>query len=585
MVESRVTDALAENFGRVTELVARISQLNSSSEDLYDHAFDANAVFTQLTDLKTNGCTANTRAYKRGSGISSDCVKWCSKCFTEFLSSELGYCAICGNEALTSREERKVELEAKAHSLKQLYMKQHRERDFWKRYQATREVVKSRHRGGTDYERWSAWAPDSSDDDEAVRLPPVTPANNPAFIALEAKYADLDAEDRKRLDIESRCLLAGSKFESEGKFIIAYEKYVEGLNSYSSSMKLRVACARTELALGRLDACESTLSDVLKNIDMDQNSRIVCDALTARGSLLMKKELFTEAIMDFEKATSISENIPKLTGLIRECRIRQLGKSEEAVWNMVKAALPKYPETACKIIMSTKLFAFPIDVTERLIDVFLLTRSEDVLTVLFNSSQTGDQLQNFLMHSSCRLSAFVDALLSFSTRPALTLLFRLVQKGYVSSDDKRARVVQLLESPEIDPFILDPVLKLCCLWTQKDPGFRNPQYIRSLVRLLHERRPSAYTQSFQPAADEIFRGNLCLALTQCLPQCDDWIPESAVEIVIDILRKDHFAVRKNAAILVAKLSMNPRLNPVVVALKGIESLKQIKLSVYLIFFA
>lgn len=576
-MESRVTDALAEKAGRLAELVARISHPDTSLEDLNDHAFGANAVFAQLTDQNTNGCTANTRAFKRGSGISSDCVKWCSKCFTEFQSSDLGYCAICGSEALTSREERKVELEAKAQSLKQLYMKQQRDRDFWKRYQATREVVKSKHRGGTDYERWSAWAPDSSDDDEAVRLPPVTPVKSTAFIALEAKYAERDAEDRKRLDIESRCLLAGSQFESEGKLILAFEKYVEGLNSYSSSLKLRVAIARTELALGRLDACETTLSDVLKNIDMDQKSRIVCDALTVRGSLLMKKKLFKEAISDFEKATYIPEDIPELTELIRECRIRLLGKSEEAVWDMVKAALPQDPETACKIIMSIKLFAFPIEVTEGLIDAFLLTRSEDLLTVLFNTSQTGDQLQNFLMHSSYR-SAFVDALLTFSTRPALTLLFRIVQKGYVATDDKRARVVQMLESPEIDPLTLDPALKLCCLWAQKGPGVRTPEYTRSLVRLLHVNRSSVYSQSDQPTVEEIVRGNLCLALSQCFPQYGDLIPESTVEIVIDILRKDHFAIRKNAAKLVAKLAMNRRLKPVVVALKGMESLKQIKLS-------
>jgi len=155
----------------------------------------------------------------KGRGIN---YKWfCKGCFIEYkIDLEDNKCTKCGSaDRMLTNKERNDDILAQAEVLQEAknHRKQRRERFEVYKKQKMLEIKKN---GGTDYNKWDSWEPESDDSD----LDPILP-NGPEFKALERDFEVRAGKLKEKRRIANVFKLEGNKAFGEGNLQVALNRY------------------------------------------------------------------------------------------------------------------------------------------------------------------------------------------------------------------------------------------------------------------------------------------------------------------------------------------------------------------------
>lgn len=152
-----------EKLDRIHEIIQNLSKPSISADDT--------DVVAAVSALQCGVTNSRGVVAKSGKGEGDKYYLFCRRCFHELLREEIKKCPTCGNESLVTRAERHAELNGKAKVLKESYLNHVKRKEEWARYDSKAcESGCRKKSASTNYERWSKWEPETSEDDEVVRI-------------------------------------------------------------------------------------------------------------------------------------------------------------------------------------------------------------------------------------------------------------------------------------------------------------------------------------------------------------------------------------------------------------------------------
>ncbi|KAF4664574.1 hypothetical protein FOL47_005061 [Perkinsus chesapeaki] len=259
------------------------------------------------------------RKYGRpGKGNGEGYMLFCKKCFTEYVS-HTDRCGRCGNEELTTREERLSELHSKARNLQRENAAHAWRKDKWERWLRSRQLVpKSR---VINYQKWEYWEPDSDTEDEGE---PIVPHDDPNFKALEADMKKRNEARQNRAKTANKYKERGNARLREGDFAAAIEEYDGGLEFQKDNKALWTNKALAELKLGRFEQAVDSCSKVLEMVeifedDYSQSADACTKALLRRSAALQNLKRWEAAKCDAEEALRLGVASAEAQAAIDTC--------------------------------------------------------------------------------------------------------------------------------------------------------------------------------------------------------------------------------------------------------------------------
>ena len=177
----------------VESVLDELSKVHTILQTLSDprKSVDDKDIVDAVSSLKASrsriDCAPEIDSGVHGKGDGQNYALFCRRCFREYASNDLTGCSNCGSPKLCSRADRQSELRGKVEVLKEAYLRHKNRKDLWYRYEEGSVNSGRLQSGVTDYDRWSKWEPETSDDDEINQLGPIIPRHDAGFRDLESR--------------------------------------------------------------------------------------------------------------------------------------------------------------------------------------------------------------------------------------------------------------------------------------------------------------------------------------------------------------------------------------------------------------
>ena len=236
---------------------------------------------------------------------------------------------------------------------------------------------------------------------------------------------------------------------------------------------------------------------------------------------------------------------------------------------------------ACNLLLGSGCFqAVSRTLIEHLLEAVIADREPElVCTVLFNTCQLNPEVCD-MIRDSTSFNQIIDRLVRHETAASIGIVARLCVNGYRPDSVTVAQVVDVLGRKTLAVEVVDPIVRILSVVGKSDPAFVTRDIAKLLVGLMATHAPTRDSETDNPTAGELARGNMCLLLSAYMSASPERAADVAtpelVKSVVETLRRDHPKTRRNAGLLLAKLALMDHLSPVVIELRVIETLHQFR---------
>eukprot|EP00466_Bigelowiella_natans_P008426 jgi/Bigna1/84051/fgenesh1_pg.121_\ len=255
---------------------------------------------------------------------------FCERCFLEF-DCVIDKCSKCNGELIT-REERKATIASKVNVLRK--EREHHKRAKARYLQHTAQVKQGKvfnNAGGTDYQAWDFWEPDTDSDEE-----PILP-NTPEFKAMEKDMLERSAKREQDMRTSNAFKMNGNKLFKKRDYKGAIAEYTKALEARKDHKAVYTNRALVYLKMKKYTKAIKDCTTVLEIWEFLEEKKskddIVVKALVRRAQGYRAKKQYQNAVNDLREALSLKPSVPFNSKLLADCErdLRDFNMGEEAM--------------------------------------------------------------------------------------------------------------------------------------------------------------------------------------------------------------------------------------------------------------